>query len=75
MKERRKEFLAYLSGIHRDDVHEIQRSEVFENVLNLYRNNLQIISEYPFRAKFLDEKALDVGGVSRDTMMFFRFLG
>ena len=71
MKERRKEFLAYLPGIHRGAVHEIRRNEVFENVLHLYRENPQVMLEYPFRAKFLDEKAHDVGGVSRDMFSAF----
>ena len=52
-------------------MHEVQRNEVFEVVLNLYRNNPQIISEYPFRAKFVDEKAVDIGGVSRDMFSAF----
>ena len=70
-KERRKEFIVHLPGIHCGDVHEVQRNEVFKNVLELYCNNPQIVSEYPFRAKFLDEKALDIGGVSRDMFSAF----
>lgn len=69
MKEIRTDFL--LDGFHRGDRHEIRRHQVYQNVLDLYRNNPRIFTEYPFRVKFVDEMAIDAGGVSRDMFSAF----
>ncbi|MCG8624697.1 MAG: hypothetical protein MJE68_22210 [Proteobacteria bacterium] len=38
----------------------------------MYTSELpQILQEYPFRIKYRDEKAVDVGGVSRDMFSAF----
>ena len=52
-------------------MHEIQRHEVYQNVLDLYHNNPRIFTEYPFRVKLVNEMAIDAGGVSRDMFSAF----
>ena len=50
----------------------IRRDNVFEDVVALYRDHLNcILNEYPFRIKFLGEKAVDTGGVCRDLFSAF----
>lgn len=53
--------------------HVVPRDNVFQSVLTLYKNNMEnIINEYPFRAQFQGERAVDLGGVSREmfTILF-----
>ena len=50
----------------------IQRSKVYDDVLSMYQMNLEEIkSEYPFRAQFFNERAIDTGGVCRDLFSCF----
>ena len=52
--------------------HAVHRSGIFNDVISLYQNNHeQILQEYPFRIIFIDEKALDLGGVARDMFSAF----
>ena len=47
--------------------HMVDRATIFDSA---YTSELpQILQEYPFRIKYLDEKAVDVGGVSRDIFL------
>lgn len=52
--------------------HWIRRSDIFEDVTSLYINRSEILyQEYPFRVKFVGEKAVDTGGVCRDLFSAF----
>ena len=52
--------------------HMVNRENIFESVTTLYREKReQILGEYPFRVRFMNEKAIDVGGVSRDMFAAF----
>ena len=43
--------------------HWIRRSDIFEDVTSLYNNKSEsLFQEYPFRGKFVGEKAVDTGG-------------
>ena len=48
----------------------MRRSHLYDDVLKLYAEE-SILSEYPFRVKFEDERAYDCGGVSRDMLSGF----
>ena len=50
----------------------VNRENVFESVTALYRDKReQIMGEYPLCVRFLNEKAIDVGGVSWDMFAAF----
>lgn len=50
----------------------INREKIFEEVIEMYQNNFsEILSEFPFRIKFLNEMAVDTGGVCRDMLSDF----
>lgn len=57
---------------HGGATHQIRRSELLDDVVTLYRKNQpKIYQEYPFHIKFVAEKAIDAGGVSRDMFSAF----
>ena len=57
---------------HGGATHQIHRSELLDDVVTLYQKNQpKICQEYPFRIKFVSEKAIDAGGVSRDMFSAF----
>ena len=50
----------------------IQRATIYSDVLGMYMKNLEDIqSEYPFRIQFINERAIDTGGVCRDLYSCF----
>ena len=50
----------------------VRRNHIFEDVISLYKDNgNDIFKEYPFRIKFMGEKAVDTGGVCRDMFSAF----
>ncbi|KAL5515643.1 hypothetical protein EMCRGX_G000838 [Ephydatia muelleri] len=50
----------------------IQRDHVYEDVIKTYEDNLEeILKDYPFRVRFINEKAVDMGGVCRDLFSAF----
>lgn len=52
--------------------HLIRRSNIYEDVVTLYNSSGEdIFRERPFRVRFHKEKALDIGGVSRDMFSAF----
>ena len=62
------ESLSLKYGIHR----KIQRQDVYADVMKLYQTSKdEIMNEYPFRVEFVGEKAVDIGGVSRDMFSGF----
>lgn len=52
-------------------VHKVDRSNVYEHVMKMYSMNRATVEEYPFYAEFINEKGVDVGGVSRDMFSAF----
>lgn len=50
--------------------HEIQRSSLYEDVLKLYSDE-SVVYSYPLRIAFIDEMAIDLGGVCRDMFAGF----
>ena len=71
MKEKRLCYLSKMDGVHTGVCHEIQRSSVFKSLISLYREVPLTMMEYPFRVRFKDELAVDLGGVSRDLFSAF----
>jgi len=52
--------------------HMVNQENIFGSVTTLYRGKReQILGEYPFRVRFINEKAIDVSGVSRDMFAAF----
>ena len=50
----------------------MKRSQIFADVLNLYSKDRDtVLSEYPFRTRFIGEVAVDLGGVTRDVFSAF----
>lgn len=52
-------------------VHEINRANVYEEVMTLYSKNNRMHLEYPFRVRFVGEKGVDIGGVMKDLFSAF----
>ena len=50
--------------------HYVNRKNIYPDVLKLYANQ-SITKEYPFYVEFQGEKAIDIGGVSRDMFSAF----
>lgn len=51
--------------------HTVIRSQIFESVMALYRTERTILNEYPLCIMFDKERAIDLGGVSRDRFTDF----
>lgn len=51
--------------------HEVCRASVFDDLLSLYKKCESLPQEYPLEMKFTAERAVDLGGVSRDVMTAF----
>ena len=50
----------------------INRNSVYEDVFRMYQKELdQITTEFPFRIEYLNERAIDTGGVCRDMFSSF----
>ncbi len=53
-------------------LHKIRRQHVFEDCLELYSKQVEVVLiEFPFPVRFVHEKAVDTGGVSRDMFSAF----
>lgn len=52
-----------------------QKSDhIFDDVVALYRSNTKdILQEFPFRIRYIDGRASDIGGVAHDNIMFSAF--
>ena len=51
--------------------HLISRKDVYNDLITLYSKEAKVVLEYPLRIKFKDEKAINAGGVSRDSFSAF----
>lgn len=51
--------------------HKVNRDSIFQSVITLYTENSDILQEYPFGVHFSGERALDIGGVTRDMFSAF----
>ena len=51
--------------------HTVQRSTIFDDVIALYEDYEEVLREFPFRTRFEGERAIDVGGVTRDMFSAF----
>ena len=52
--------------------HMVVRNNIFESVMTLYQTDQEtIVNEYPFSVAFEGERAIDLGGVSRDMFTAF----
>ena len=45
----------------------ICRKDIYNDLIKLYSEQAEIVLEYPLQMKFIDEIAIDAGGVSRDS--------
>lgn len=52
-------------------IHPIQRSSIFKDVMELYKNDSCVVLEYPLEIRFTGEKGVDQGGLSRDLFSGF----
>ena len=58
--------------IHAGQPHCVDRSKIFDDIIALYESKLGfVLQESPFRIRFAGEKAVDIGGVSRDMFSAF----
>ncbi len=58
-------------SLNHGKAHIVDRSNVYEDVINLYTTKRdEILAEFPFRTKFAGERAID-GGVTRDMFSAF----
>ena len=48
-------------------IHTVRREYIFDDVIEMYQRDLEIMREFPLRVKYLEEHATDTGGVARDT--------
>ena len=51
--------------------HTVIRNDIFDSVMTLYRTEKSILNEYPLCIAFDRERAIDLGGVSRDMFTAF----
>ena len=59
-------------SLQRGLTHTIERCNIFNGVISLYKNNCEkILQENPFRIRFEGERAIDLGGVARDMFSAF----
>ena len=67
-----RERLMYMKSINavKGDTRVVDRSNLYEDVLNMYRRG-HIVGECPIYIKYLNEEALDYGGVQRDMFSAF----
>jgi len=50
----------------------VRRVEIYDDVMAMYKDNFaEIKKEFPFRIKYIDERAVDTGGVARDMFSYF----
>ena len=52
-------------------IHAVRRDYIFDDVMELYQRDVGIAREFPLRVKYLDERAIDTGGVARDMLSMF----
>lgn len=52
------------------DIHHITRKNIFGDMIALYSYE-DVALEYPFRVNFANERAIDIGGVSKDAFTAF----
>ena len=64
----RKKFMDMLEG-QKEIVFTISRATLFNDVLSLYIKDKGL--QYPFWFRFKDERAVDIGGVTRDAFSAF----
>ena len=64
----RKKFMGMLEG-QKEIVYTISRATPFNDVLSLYIKDKGL--QYPFQFCFKDERAVDIGGVTRDAFSAF----
>ena len=57
---------------HQGLPHEVRQHHIFEDCVQLYTENLHnILQEFPFRIHYMDKRAINTGGVSRDMFSSF----
>ena len=53
------------------NAHSISRDNIFSDIITLYSNDEDVVVEYPFRVHSTNERAIDIGGVSKDAFSAF----
>lgn len=72
VNERRQTLMYTEIGTHRGLERTFHRDNVYEDVIETYRDNAEeILKEFPFRVRYANELALDTGGVGRDLFSAF----
>ena len=64
----RKKFKGMLEG-QKEIVYTISRATLFNDVLSLYKKDKGL--QYSFRFCFKDERAVDIGGITKDAFSAF----
>ena len=49
-------------------IHPIQRSNLYNEVINLYNKDSNVVNEYPLEVRFVGKTSVDQGGLSRDML-------
>ena len=50
----------------------VHRESIYDDVMAMYKDDLPaMLKEFPFRIKYVDERAVDTGGVCRDMYSYF----
>ncbi len=60
-----------LSSSATADCHQVNRATLYADLLHLYITYPGLTDQYPLEMKFVNEQAVDLGGVSRDVMPAF----
>mgnify|MGYP003461418041 FL=1 len=60
------------AGAHQGLGLAFHRDHVYEDVIKTYQeNHEEIVKEFPFRVRYINERAVDIGGVCRDLFSAF----
>ena len=70
-EDQRNKFILEISSGNQKTLH-LQKKDIYNDLIKLCSEQAEIVLEYPLLIKFMDEIAIDAGGVSRD-FIFSRF--
>ena len=66
----REKFVTNLPSMNTGKLFDIRRSNLYDDVISLFQSE-NILDYYPLRISFVDERAIDCGGVCRDMISGF----
>ena len=69
--EARERFMIDEMNTHHGLPRALRRDNIYQDVMDLYIEDADQLSEFPFRVRYENEKAIDTGGVCRDMFSAF----